>query len=574
MAEHDNERDRQRRQAVHDDSSAGHVPGRGTRSGQMSAPERPIVSALIQREARDANGVGPDADVAVQRASQLSGAALPDALRTRFEGSLGTDLSSVRVHTSETSASAASAVGAKAYTLGNDIHFGAGHYDPSSVGGQHLLAHEVAHTVQQRGGSAFRQNKLEVSSPGDVFEVEADRAADAMVAGQSASVGVSAGLVARDKDHDPETCVDPKAAALTGERQSAMSAVGDAEAAFVAAMQRMEEWFIGDVDAFITKTSTPPAGSYNPSFVQGAVGLGAKTALSAAGGAANAALSKMGIRGRIAGFAAKLIADALGSSLQDKIAGGHPPTPAESASAMAAEIRKNQDAALHTAFASGMTQFTEMHTSAEKARHTLLDLKTTDGDVDAIRDWATSETAFANSLQYTSGALLNDMLSRWVGDRTENVDTPKGEGASRWKEVCMDLFGTPNVPPMDVWRYKLRSQWAAMGLDGDEAFRIPAIGGIRGSGQWMFQAAKVPARFAARFGNGTNTPRFKYLSGGGAFKLVCAFQTDMQTSVHLTGVDNMNYAELMGTSYTLDLLSKVDADPGESDGGLPPTDGS
>jgi hypothetical protein len=56
------------------------------------------------------------------------------------------------------------------------------------------LAHEVAHTVQQQGGTPTRQNKLEVSAPQDAAEHEADRAADAMVSGQAASVSSASGI--------------------------------------------------------------------------------------------------------------------------------------------------------------------------------------------------------------------------------------------------------------------------------------------------------------------------------------------------------------------------------------------
>lgn len=149
-------------------------------------------TGLLLRKA--AGSVAPDAEQAVGAAAGSTGHALPDDLRTKFEGSLGTDLSSVRVHTGAASADAASAVGAKAYATGNDVHFGAGHYDPSSSSGQELIAHEVAHTVQQRGGSPQRQHKLEVSSPGDHAEVEADRAASAMVSGGGAVVGTSSGI--------------------------------------------------------------------------------------------------------------------------------------------------------------------------------------------------------------------------------------------------------------------------------------------------------------------------------------------------------------------------------------------
>jgi hypothetical protein len=145
------------------------------------------------RKARDGNGVAADAEGAVDAANGSSGTALPSSVRSKFESSLGTDLSGVRVHTGGASETAAGAVGARAYTIGQNIHFGAGYYDPSSRDGQHLLAHEVAHTVQQRGASPHRQNKLEVSSPHDAAEHEADRAADAMVTGAPVALGHTGG---------------------------------------------------------------------------------------------------------------------------------------------------------------------------------------------------------------------------------------------------------------------------------------------------------------------------------------------------------------------------------------------
>ena len=119
------------------------------------------------------------------------GAVLRDDVRRRFERSLGADLGAVRVHTGPRAASAAAAIGARAYTIGQDIYFGADEYDPS---GDTLLAHEVAHTVQQQGSGAPRvQPKLEVAASGDSFEQEADRAAEAMVRGDRASVSPAAG---------------------------------------------------------------------------------------------------------------------------------------------------------------------------------------------------------------------------------------------------------------------------------------------------------------------------------------------------------------------------------------------
>ncbi|HEY1817504.1 MAG TPA: DUF4157 domain-containing protein [Kofleriaceae bacterium] len=164
-------------------------------SAKLEAPAQPLISGLIQRKAeRDANGVAAGADAAIASASSTSGMSLPAPIQRKFEASLGADLSSVRVHTGGESQAAASAVGAKAYTMGQDVHFGAGQYNPTSSAGEHLLAHEVAHTVQQQGGTPTRQNKLEVSAPQDAAEHEADRAADAMVSGGQASISGFSGV--------------------------------------------------------------------------------------------------------------------------------------------------------------------------------------------------------------------------------------------------------------------------------------------------------------------------------------------------------------------------------------------
>jgi hypothetical protein len=128
-----------------------------------------------------------------------SGQPLSVPLRDKFARSLATSVDHVRIHTDSASAGAARAIGARAYAMGPNIHFAAGAYDPSSPTGEHLLAHEVAHTVQQGGDSATLQPKLETSEPGEGAELRAEAAADAMVAGRSApAVGSArAGVIHR-----------------------------------------------------------------------------------------------------------------------------------------------------------------------------------------------------------------------------------------------------------------------------------------------------------------------------------------------------------------------------------------
>lgn len=127
----------------------------------------------------------------------IHGERLPSQLAGTFEASLGTDLGDVRVHTGGESQAAARSMSARAFATGQDIHFGAGQYDPASKDGQKLIAHEVAHTVQQRGTTTAPQTKLEVTKAGDACETEADRAADAMVEGAPATVSSQPAAIAR-----------------------------------------------------------------------------------------------------------------------------------------------------------------------------------------------------------------------------------------------------------------------------------------------------------------------------------------------------------------------------------------
>jgi hypothetical protein len=121
------------------------------------------------------------------RCGSSSGGALPAAVRGKLERAGAGDLSGVRVHTDRPAADAAGAIDARAFTVGQDIYFGAGQLDPDSAEGQHVLAHEVAHTVQQRGGDATGA-PLAMSAAGDAGEREAESFAAAVASGATASI--------------------------------------------------------------------------------------------------------------------------------------------------------------------------------------------------------------------------------------------------------------------------------------------------------------------------------------------------------------------------------------------------
>jgi len=97
-----------------------------------------------------------DPGPAVEAAAR-SGAPLSPDVRAYFEPRFAHDFSRVRVHTDGESAAAARAVQARAYTLGDDIVFAGGEYSPATTQGKHLLAHELAHVVQQNIGVVARQ---------------------------------------------------------------------------------------------------------------------------------------------------------------------------------------------------------------------------------------------------------------------------------------------------------------------------------------------------------------------------------------------------------------------------------
>jgi hypothetical protein len=112
------------------------------------------------------------------------GQPLDEATRTDMEGRLGADFSDVRVHTDPTASDSAKAVGAHAYTVGSDVVFQQGRFDPSSHEGRTTLAHELTHVVQQRSGPVDGTptgDGVRVSDPGDRFERAAsDNAARVM----------------------------------------------------------------------------------------------------------------------------------------------------------------------------------------------------------------------------------------------------------------------------------------------------------------------------------------------------------------------------------------------------------
>jgi hypothetical protein len=97
----------------------------------------------------------------VEEVLREPGQPLDAATRTFFELRFGHDFSGVRVHTDENAAESAQAVGARAYTVGTHIAFAASNFAPSTDHGRRLVAHELAHVVQQGGHAKAVQRDID-----------------------------------------------------------------------------------------------------------------------------------------------------------------------------------------------------------------------------------------------------------------------------------------------------------------------------------------------------------------------------------------------------------------------------
>lgn len=128
-------------------------------------------SGSVQRQAEDgvvqekSENTGSEVPASVEsriQSSKGSGDQLPDNVRGNMEEHMGADFSDVKIHTGSDAAQMSSDIHALAFTHGNDIYFKDGEYDPESKTGQHLLAHELTHTIQQGASSVQKKDAPDI----------------------------------------------------------------------------------------------------------------------------------------------------------------------------------------------------------------------------------------------------------------------------------------------------------------------------------------------------------------------------------------------------------------------------
>jgi hypothetical protein len=215
-----------------------------SRDGAVS-PASGISQTLVPFLQR--SGLGPAAFVSnVGNTLASGGTALAPDVRSDMEGRFQRDFSSVRVHDDARAHDSARDAQAAAYTVGNHIVFGAGRYDSDSHSGRQLLAHELAHTVQQ-GGVQFRRLDGIALEDHAGLEQEADRAADAAMRGATPAPLSSVNLPRLSRAPENETFP-------TEEDAQAMTALKTAGITYVETISRAK---LGKTNAISVDIKTP-----------------------------------------------------------------------------------------------------------------------------------------------------------------------------------------------------------------------------------------------------------------------------------------------------------------------------
>jgi hypothetical protein len=146
------------------------LPGHGPAISATQAVQRKCSAcedeeALLQRDGEGPAPAARDAGAAVDRVRASGGQPLAGEVRAYFEPRFARDFSDVRIHTGAAAVDAARDLRARAFTVGRDVAFAAGEYQPHTPAGRHLLAHELTHVVQQGGGGPTAAGEVAQASP-------------------------------------------------------------------------------------------------------------------------------------------------------------------------------------------------------------------------------------------------------------------------------------------------------------------------------------------------------------------------------------------------------------------------
>jgi len=141
----------------------------------------------IQRKETGGEATVTSADAAAIGASQGGGQALPASVRAYFEPRMGANFGRVRIHTDTKAANLSADMSARAFTVGKDVFFGHREYQPGTSSGRHLLAHELAHVMQQSKAAPSSDSMIQRRTEDDLRK-EADLPSDRQTPGRLAEL--------------------------------------------------------------------------------------------------------------------------------------------------------------------------------------------------------------------------------------------------------------------------------------------------------------------------------------------------------------------------------------------------
>jgi hypothetical protein len=268
----------------------------------------------IQTSGEGAAPVTPEVETRIND-MRGTGTPLPDSERTFFESRFGADFGDVRLHTGDAAAQTAQDLNARAYTVGSDIAFNAGEYQPGSEHGRKLLAHELTHVVQQGGASelsgggngAQRQVQRQGGPETAPQEAEGPTEEEKAAAAAAAAAALAAATAVKAEGQEAKTNTrsegEAEKAAAEGPRQTAVASlaagpVSDAaerarQAAVVEKAEIAKQDFAAQAEAAQAATQTVAAQAAQTADAAGGNGAGGNgagaQAASAAGAAAAAA---------------------------------------------------------------------------------------------------------------------------------------------------------------------------------------------------------------------------------------------------------------------------------------------
>ena len=140
------------------------------KAAERGADEKKEEDKKVQKkEAANPSSVAPHLPSLAGRGAPLSSSA-----QAFFAARMGGDFSGVRIHTGAEADASAKSLNAQAYTVGGDIVFAEGKYSPETSDGKRLLAHELAHVLQQGGGERVSRKEQEAAEEkcGQTYELE------------------------------------------------------------------------------------------------------------------------------------------------------------------------------------------------------------------------------------------------------------------------------------------------------------------------------------------------------------------------------------------------------------------